>query len=114
VVGDVLELVRDRPGVRLEQAGQRVGQRVALDVQPQERGGDAGLQLRRQLRNQALGLERRIAGRLGPERVEPRGKVAVHPDRLHERHRRGDAAEELGICPRVGRRLSRRQDHPRL
>ena len=35
-----------------------------------------------------------IAERLGAERVEPRGEVPVHPVRLDERHRRGDAAEQ--------------------
>ena len=95
VVGDVLDLVRDRAGVRLAEPRQRVGERLALDVEAEERGRDARLQLRRQLRDQALGLERRVAGRLRPERVEVRGEVAVHAERLDERHRRGDAAEQL-------------------
>ena len=105
VVGDVLDLVRDRAGVRLAQPRQRVGERLALDVEAEERGGDARLQLRRQLRDQPLGLEGGIAGRLRAERVEMRGEVTVHPDRLDERHRRGDPAEEL----LVGRRCRRRR-----
>ena len=97
VVGDVLDLVRDRPGVRLAQPRQRIGERLALDVEAQQRGRDARLQLRRQLRDQALGLERRVARRLGAERVEVRREVAVHPKRLDERHRRGDPAEQLVV-----------------
>ena len=95
VVGEVLDLVRDRPRVRREEPRQRVGERLPLDVEAEERGGDARLQLGRELRNQAKRLERRIAGRLRAERVEPRVEVAVHADRLDERHRRGDAAEQL-------------------
>ena len=60
-----------------------------------------------------LGLERGVADRLGAERVEVRGEVAVHAVRLDERHRGGDAAEEhlvgtaLGAAP-AGRRPARR------
>jgi len=116
VVRDVLDLVRDRAGVRLEQPRQRLCQRLTLDMQAEERGGDARLQLRRQLRDQALGLESRVAGRLGTERVEPRREMAVHPDRLDESHRRGDAAEELLVLLRdrgSRRRRRRRRDNPR-
>ena len=35
VVGDVLDLVRDRPAVDLAQAWQRLEERVAFDVEPQ-------------------------------------------------------------------------------
>ena len=105
VVGDVLDLVRDRAGVRLPQPRQRIGERLALDVQAQQPSRDARLQLRRQLRDQPLGLEGRIAGRLGPERVEVRREMAVHPERLDERHRGGDAAEELLVL--LGNRGSR-------
>ena len=63
----------------------------------QQPGRDARLQLRRELRLHALGLERGIAGRLGAERVEPGREMAVRPVRLDERHRRGDAAEQLVV-----------------
>ena len=76
VIGDVLDLVRDRPGVRPAQAGQRVGEGLARAGHAQHRGRDAP--------HQVLGevdrgrVERRIADRLGAERVEARGQVAVH------------------------------------
>ena len=38
-----------------------------------------------------------IAGRLGAERVEPRGEVPVRAIRLDERHRRGDSSEQLVV-----------------
>ncbi len=50
-----------------------------------------------------------IAGRLRAERVEPRVEVAVHPDRLDERHRRGDAAEQLLVGDGAGTRAAERE-----
>ena len=100
VVGEVLDLVGDRPAVGLGEPRQHVGERLAGDGDAQDGGGDARLQLGRQLRLEAQRLERGIADRLGAERVEPRREVAVGAVRLDERHRGGDAAEEL----RVGRR----------
>ena len=81
VVRDVLDLVRDRAAVRLLELRQRVGERLAGDVEPEQRGGDPRLELRRQRRLEPLGLERRVADRLGAERVEARGEMAVHADR---------------------------------
>ena len=95
VVGDVLDLVRDRPAVRLAQLRQRVGECLPQPVQPQDGRRDPRLQLRGQLGDEPLRLERRIARRLGPEGVEVRGEMAVHAEGLDERHRGGDAAHEL-------------------
>ena len=94
VVGDVLDFVRDRPAVGRAQAGERIGERLAGDVEPEERGGDPRLQLGRQFRHQALGVKSRIADRLRAEWVEARREVAVHPVRLDQRHRRGHPTEE--------------------
>ena len=95
VVGDVLDLVGDRARVDVAEERQRLEQRVALDVEAEQRGRDARLQLRRQRRDEAGLVERRVAHRLGAERVEPGGEVPVHAVGLDERHRRGDAAEEV-------------------
>ena len=70
------------------------------------RGGDLGLELGREPRLEALGLERGISGRLAAERVEARGEVAVHAMRLDERHRGGDRSEELRAAPPPRRRGS--------
>ena len=97
MVGQVLELVRDRPAVGLGEPGQHVGERAAGDGDAQDGGGDTRLELGRQLRLEAQRLERGIADRLGAERVEPRCEVAVGAVRLDERHRGRDAAEQLRI-----------------
>ncbi len=89
------------------QLRQRVGERLGLDVGPQEPRGDALLELRRQLRNHPLGFESRITGRLGAERIEARSEMAVRPMRLDERHRGGDTAQELLV--RRGRHRSSRR-----
>ena len=94
VVGEVLDLVGDRAAVDLAQGGQRLPQRLAGDVDAEQLGGDARLQLRRERRDQPRLVEGGVAERLRPERVEPRREVPVHPVRLDERHRGGDAAEE--------------------
>ena len=116
VVGDVLDLVRDRPAIGLAKPRKRVGERLARDVEAQHGRGDARLQLRRQLRDQALGLERRVSGRLGSEGIETSREMAVHPVRLDQRHRSRNASEELRR--RFGRRCdwrsrgrSRRRRH---
>ena len=57
--------------------------------------GHLGLELGSEPGLEALGLERRISGRLAAERVEARGEVAVHAMRLDERHRGRDRTEEL-------------------
>ena len=110
VVGDVLDLVGDRPAVGLAQRGQGVRERLARDVQAQVPRRDPRLELRRERRLEALWLERGVADRLRAEGVELRGEVAVHAVRLDERHGCGDAAEEhvvrgLGRSRRRGRWL---------
>ena len=57
MVGEVLELVRDRPAIGLGEAGQHVGERAAGDGDAQDGGGDARLELGRQLRLEAQRLE---------------------------------------------------------
>ena len=94
VLGDVLDLVGDRPAVGLAQARERVGERLGRDIEAEQVRRDLGLELGRQLGDQALGIERGVADGLGAERVEMRGEVAVHAVRLDERHCGGDAAQE--------------------
>jgi hypothetical protein len=55
------------------------------------------LQLGRQLRRQSFRLERRVAGRLAPERIQTGREVAVHTVRLDERHGGRNATEKLAI-----------------
>ena len=100
VVGDVLDLVRAGAAVGRAEERQRVGQRLAGDVEAQQRGRDTRLQLGREGRDEPLRLQSGVAGRLRAERIEVRGEMAVHPVRLDERHRGGDAAEEqiVGCC----------------
>ncbi len=62
VVGDVLDLVGDRAAVDLPQARVRLGERLTIHVEPQQSCRDARHQLRRELRDQPLRLERRVAG----------------------------------------------------
>ena len=97
VVGDVLDLVGDRPRVDLAQAGERLEQRLPGDREPEQPRGDPRLELRGQRRMQARLVERRVAHRLRPERIEARREVAVHAIGLDQRHRSRDPAEELGV-----------------
>ena len=106
VVGDVLDLVGDRAAVRLLQARKRLGERLARDVDAEHGRGDARLELRRQPRQEAHRVERRVADRLGAQRVETCREMAVHAEGLDERHRGRDTAEQLAV--RLGRRLVRR------
>ena len=78
-------------------------------MEAKERRGNARLQLRSELRREAFGLESGIARRFRSERIEVRCEMAVHPDRLDERHRSGDPAEELLVSrDRSGRGRRRR------
>ena len=104
MIGDVLDLVGDRTGVDGAEERQRLEQRVALDIEAEERGREPRLELRRQRRHEARLVERGVADRLGAERIEPSGEMPVHPIGLDERHRCGHAAEE-GVVD--GRRLLR-------
>ena len=78
----------------------------------QHRGRDLRLQLGCERRLEHLGLERRVADRLGAERVEPRRQVAVRAMRLHQRHRGRDGGEHRvvddGRLGGRGRRLDGR------
>ena len=94
VVRDVLDLVRDRPAVDLAELRQDVGERLALDADAQHRGGNAGLELRRQRRLEQLRLERRVADGIRAEWIEVRGQMPVRADGLDQRHRRGDASDQ--------------------
>jgi hypothetical protein len=105
VVGDVLDLVRARSGVRLLKLRQHVGERLARRVNAQDARRDAALKLRRQLRGHPLRLEGGIADRLRAEWIEMGGEMPVHPQRLDERHRRCDAGDQLVVGDRCGRGL---------
>jgi hypothetical protein len=105
VIGNVLDLVGNGSGVGLDQARQRVGEGFPRDVETQDGRRDSGLQFGCEPRDETLGLERRIARRLGAEGVEVSRKVTVHAVRLDERHRGRDCAQELvgdrfGCCGR--------------
>src|SRR3712207_3930542 len=93
VRGDVLDLVGDRAAVRLAQVRQRVGERRARDVDPQDLRRDARHELGREA--EVAGVERGIA--LGPlaQRVQARGEVAVRAVRLDERRGGLDRLQEL-------------------
>ena len=85
---EVLDLVRDRARVRLAQARQRVGERLARDEEVEGRGRDA---LERVVAQAVVGgIERRIADRIASERVEARGHVAVRAVGVDERSGRPD------------------------
>ena len=110
VVGDVLDLVGDRPRVDLAQERQRVGQRLALDVETEHRGRNARLELRRQRGHEPRLIECRVSHRLGAQRIEARGQVAVHAVGLDERHGCRDAAEERLVDGYRRRAAGRRLD----
>ena len=113
VARDVLELERHRPAIGLPQDRQRLDQRLGRDVQAQDARRDAGHELGRQPRLEPVGVERRVAGRLRAERVEARSEMAVGAMRLHQGHRRGDAAEQQAVGRRLGRRLRRQRPRER-
>ena len=109
VVGDVLDLVRDRPAVGLlaAAAARRRASRPRRGRAAREAGiracssGVSG-------GSSISGSQRRVADRLGAERVEPGGEVAVRAVRLDERHRGRDAAEQR-VVDGCARRRSRRR-----
>ena len=90
VIRDVLDLVRDRPGVDLAQARERVEQCLSRHREPEQTGRDPRLQVRRQRRLEPRFVERGVTHRLRPERVEAGVQVPVHPVGLDERHRCSD------------------------
>ena len=66
VVGDVLDLVRDRAAVGLAELRQDVCERLAREVDAEVAGRDPRLQLGRQLRLETARLERRVADGVDP------------------------------------------------
>ncbi len=98
---DVLDLVGDRAAVGLAQMRQRVGERLAGDVDAQDPGRDPGHQLGREL--ERLRVERRVALGLAAERIELGGQMPVRTVSLDERGRGLDGLEHL----LVGNRRSR-------
>jgi hypothetical protein len=58
VVGEVLDLVRDRAAVDLAQTRIGIGECLPVDIETEEWRRDARLELGGQLRDQALGLSR--------------------------------------------------------
>ncbi len=104
VRGEVLDLVGDRAAVGLAHPRQRLQQRLALDPDPKDVGGDARHQLRREV--EVLGLQRRVALRLLAEGVDVRGQVPVRPVRLEQGGRGLHPLEQLlvRLCRRCARR----------
>ncbi len=88
VAPEVLELVRDGAAVDVLQRRVGLGEGLPRDIDAQHLGRD----LRHVLGCQAerSRIERRIAGGLGAQRIEPRREVPEAADRFHERHRGGD------------------------
>ena len=109
VVGDVLDLVGDRARVGLAQLRERVGEGVARHRHPQHRRRDAPHQL--VVQPDRRRLERRVAHRLGSERVEPRGQVAVHAVGLDQRGGGLHRLKERGVRDRARRRASSAARH---
>ena len=95
VAGDVLDLVGQRAGVDLAQEGKRLGEVVTRDVDPQD--------LRRDAAHHRLGevdgvrVQRRVPDRLGAERVEPGGEVAVRAEGLDQRRGGLDRLHQLHV-----------------
>ena len=106
VVRDVLDLVRDRSAVDLAELRQDVGERLALDADAQDGGRNLLLELGRELGDEQLGLQRRVADGLGAEWVEVGGQVAMRAVGLDQRRRRGNCAEQslVGLGPGGGLR----------
>ena len=90
---DVLDLVGDRPAVGLAQVRQRVGERLAGDVHPQDPRRDPLHQARGEPERHRV--ERRVALGLPAERVELGREVPVGPVGLEQRGRRLDGLHEL-------------------
>ena len=113
VRSDVLDLVRSRAAVGVQQVLERVRERRSGDVHLEDVGGELGEDLRRQ--SERHRVEARIALGLGAERVEVGGEVAVaaHPadERRHPLHRAQQflAGDEAGGSLRSGRGGGRRR-----
>ena len=101
VRGEVLDLVADRAAVGGPHPRQRLEQRFARDADAEDRGRDLRHQLRRQV--DVLRLQRRVALRLGAERVEVGGEVAVGAVGLEQRGRRLHRLQQLFVGGAGGR-----------
>ena len=104
--GDVLDLVGDRAAVGLAQMGQGVGQRGAGHVHAQDVGRDLGHDLGGE--PQRRGVERGVALGLAPERIQPRGEVAVGAVGLEQRGGRLHGHHQLLVVAGAGRGARRR------
>ena len=89
---------------------QRVGQRLARDVHPQDPRRDLAHQLGGQA--ERLGIERRVALGLAAERVELGGQMAVRAVGLEQRGGRLDRLHELLVGHGGGRRRRRIEGTP--
>ncbi len=90
---DVLDLVRHRAAVGRLEVGQRLGEGPAGHRDAEHLGGDGRHHLGREA--ERAGVERRVADRRRAERIQLRGQVAVHAERLHQRHRGGHVVQHL-------------------
>ena len=100
----VLDLVGDRAAVGVPEARQNVGERLPRPRDAEHVGGDARELGLRQRRVQLRRVQRRIADRLGAERVEPCGEMAEPAVRFDQRHCGDDGAGRDGG---MGQRLER-------
>ena len=105
VIRDVLDLVGHRPAVGPAQVREDLGERVARDVDAEDRRRDLLHDLGREA--EALRLERGIADGLRAERIEMRGEMAVRAERLDERGAGSDSREEVLVAAEQRRRRRR-------
>ena len=94
VTRDVLHLVGDGAAIGAGEVRQRLGKRGARDVDAQHVGGNA--RHRVGCEPERRGVERRIAGGLGAERVEMRRAMPEAPDGADEGHGGGDGLGARG------------------
>ncbi len=94
VAADVLDFVGDRAAIGAQQLRIRVGERGAGNVNTEDVRRDARHVL--EGKTERAGVERRVAGGIGAERVEPCRHVAEVADGFHEGHGGGDGAQVIG------------------
>ncbi len=88
VAGEMLDLVRDRPGVGLAQARERIGERLAGNEEVEGGGRNA---LERVVGEAVVGgVEGGIADRIASEGIQARGHVAVRSVGVNKRSGRPD------------------------
>ena len=95
VGGDVLDLVGHGAAVGGLEIGERLGERPPGHRDAEHLGRDRRLGLGGEA-ERTVRAQGGIADRRGAEGVEVRGQVAVHPERLHQRHRGGHVVQHLG------------------